>query len=73
MTTSGDLAEKLTAGGPIPQLVIFRKTAGGWLRQTLVGAQSVESVETFLNEGPARDEAEKKSTAEKIAIGTPAG
>jgi thiol-disulfide isomerase/thioredoxin len=59
-----DLAEKLTDGGPIPQLVMFRKTADGWNRQKLVGGQSVESVETFINEGLAHDEAEKKAAGE---------
>ena len=28
-----ELAEKITGGGPIPQLVMFRKTADGWMRQ----------------------------------------
>jgi hypothetical protein len=60
----GDLAQKLTGGGPIPQLVMFRKTAGGWNRQILVGGQSLESVENFISAGLAQDEAEKKFAAE---------
>jgi thiol-disulfide isomerase/thioredoxin len=59
-----DLAQKLTGGGPIPQLVMFRKTADGWKRQKLVGGQSVESVEKFINEGLVEDQTEKKCTAE---------
>jgi thioredoxin-like negative regulator of GroEL len=55
------LAEDLTGGGPIPQLVMFRKTATGWKRQKLVGGQSVETVEKFINDGLAQDEEEKKS------------
>ena len=46
-----DLAEKLTGGGPIPQLVMFRKKGNGWVRKKLVGGQSVEAVEQFIKEG----------------------
>jgi thioredoxin-like negative regulator of GroEL len=60
-----DLAEKLTGGGPIPQLVMFRKTANGWMRRKLVGGQDVETVEQFITEGLAQDEADKKSSTEK--------
>jgi thioredoxin-like negative regulator of GroEL len=56
------LAQELTGGGPIPQLVMFRKTADGWKRQKLIGGQSVETVEQFIKEGLAQDEAEKKVT-----------
>jgi thioredoxin-like negative regulator of GroEL len=56
-----ELAEKLTGGGPIPQLVMYRKTASGWMRQKLVGGQSVETVEQFINEGLSQDKAEKKA------------
>ena len=56
----GELAEKITGGGPIPQLVMFRKTAHGWMRRKLIGGQSVEAVEQFINEGLASDEADKK-------------
>ncbi len=37
------LAGRLMRGGMIPQLVIYRKTAAGWQRQQLTGAQSFES------------------------------
>ena len=46
-----ELAEKLTGGGPIPQLVMFRKKGNGWVRKKLVGGQSVEAVERFIKEG----------------------
>ena len=59
-----ELAEKLTGGGPIPQLVMFRKTSDGWIRKKLVGGQSVETVEQFIAEGLAQDEADKKSSTE---------
>jgi thioredoxin-like negative regulator of GroEL len=54
------LAEEITGGGPIPQLVMFRKTPTGWVRKKLVGGQSVETVEEFINEGLASDAADKK-------------
>ena len=56
-----ELAEKITGGGPIPQLVMFRKTTQGWMRTKLIGSQSVEAVEDFINEGLASNEAEKKA------------
>ena len=56
-----ELANQITGGGPIPQLVMFRKTSKGWVRKKLIGGQSVETVEEFINEGVAMDKAEKKS------------
>jgi thiol-disulfide isomerase/thioredoxin len=60
------LAEKLTGGGPIPQLVMFRKTDNGWMRRKLVGGQSVETVEQFINEGLAKDAGEKQKTSSSV-------
>ncbi len=62
-----ELAEQLTGGGPIPQLVMYRKTANGWVRQKLVGGQTEEDVEKFINEGLASDESEKKAEAAKAS------
>jgi thioredoxin-like negative regulator of GroEL len=59
-----DLAKKLTGGGPIPQLVMFRKTPEGWMRRKLVGGQTVESVEDFIKEGLSLDQAEKSVSGE---------
>ena len=56
-----ELANQLTGGGPIPQLVMFRKTSKGWMRKKLIGGQSVETVEEFIKEGLALDKAEKKA------------
>jgi len=56
----GKLAKKLTGGGPIPQLVMYRRSTKGWKRQKLVGGQSVESVEKFVKEGVAKNKAAKK-------------
>jgi len=55
------LAAKLIGKGPIPQLIMFRKTPDGWRRRKLVGGQEVEKVERFLREGIAQDGAEKTS------------
>jgi thioredoxin-like negative regulator of GroEL len=60
-----ELANEITGGGPIPQLVMFRKTPKGWVRKKLVGGQSVEAVEQFINDGLASDAAEKK-LADKV-------
>lgn len=53
------LAAKLIGKGPIPQLIMFRKTPDGWRRRKLVGGQEVEKVEKFLRDGIAQDVAEK--------------
>jgi len=45
------LAAELTGGGPVPQLVMYRKTPQGWFRRKLVGVQPVETVERFIQEG----------------------
>jgi thioredoxin-like negative regulator of GroEL len=55
-----ELANEITGGGPIPQLVMFRKTSKGWVRKKLIGGQSVEAVEEFINDGLASDAADKK-------------
>jgi len=47
----GTLARKLMSGGSIPQLLIFYRTADGWKRQQLTGAQSVTAVESFIADG----------------------
>ncbi len=69
-----ELANKLTGGGPVPQLVMYRRTADGWRRRKLVGGQSVEAVEKFINEGLALDDdehhAEAKSEAESSSKGS---
>jgi len=66
-----DLAEKLTGGGPIPQLVMFRKTSKGWLRDKLIGGQSVEAVERFIADGLAKDKAGEESAGESEDVNAP--
>jgi thioredoxin-like negative regulator of GroEL len=42
------LAHSLMRGGSIPQLIMFVKTDDGWQRKQMVGAKSVQEVESFL-------------------------
>lgn len=59
------LARKLTGGGPFPQLIMYRMTRRGWARRKLVGGQTVETVEKFINQGIAADEAAEKPSAQE--------
>jgi len=68
-----ELAQKITGGGPVPQLVMFRKTPLGWRRKILVGGQSVENVEKFINDGIAADEADKSDSPEEHTEQTTSG
>lgn len=45
------LARQLMSGGSIPQLVMFRKTEGGWKRSRIIGAQNIGTVERFIQRG----------------------
>ena len=56
-----ELAKELTGGGPVPQLVMYRRSGHGWVRRKLVGGQSVEKVEEFIKEELASDEADHDS------------
>jgi thioredoxin-like negative regulator of GroEL len=55
-----ELGRQLIRGGPIPQLLFFRRTPNGWLRSRLIGGQSVRTVEQFINTGLRRDQATKQ-------------
>ena len=57
-----NLAQKLTGGGPVPQLVMFRKTARGWKRRKLIGGQSAGAVKRFIKEGLALNKGAGKKT-----------
>ncbi|MBN2473899.1 MAG: thioredoxin family protein [Pirellulales bacterium] len=57
------LAKKLIGGGPVPQLIMYRKTASGWRRRGLVGGQSVRTVEKFINEGLVLSQADQDAEA----------
>jgi len=58
-----ELGTQLTAGGPIPQLLMYRKTASGWKVRRIIGAYPVATIEAFINEGVAMDEETKKAEA----------
>jgi hypothetical protein len=47
------VGQNLIGAGPIPQLIMYRKTGTGWLRKKLIGSQSVETVERFIQDGVA--------------------
>jgi thioredoxin-like negative regulator of GroEL len=51
-----ELAKKLMRGGSIPQLIMYRKTADGWKRTSLVGAQNRAKIEAFIEQGLEPDE-----------------
>lgn len=55
------LVRKLIRGGPLPQLVMFRRTPEGWRRSRLIGGQNVGSVEKFIDWGLKRDQATRKT------------
>ncbi len=57
-----DLSNQLIGNGPIPELVMYRKTPRGWMRRVLVGSQSVENVEHFINEGTVADDDAAKAS-----------
>lgn len=56
-----ELGRKLTRGGPIPQLLMFRRTTDGWRLSRLVGGQDSRTVEEFIDRGLNRDEAAKQT------------
>ena len=57
------LGRQLTRGGPIPQLIMYRRTGSGWKRRTLIGGQSVDKVASFIDEGVKLDAQEKEAAA----------
>ncbi|HBO44474.1 MAG TPA: hypothetical protein DD670_11180 [Planctomycetaceae bacterium] len=63
------LGRKLTEGGPIPQLIMFRKTSEGWRRRTLIGGQSEKAVSTFIAEGIRLDQEAKQKEESKDKTG----
>ena len=65
-----ELAQQLTGGGPVPQLVLYRKTDTGWLRRKAVGYRSAEQIEQFVNEELAADESAKLGSIGKTLLPT---
>jgi len=60
-----ELGAELTEGGPIPQIVMYRKTHLGWRLKRLIGGQDVRTVEQFIAEGVKPDEDSKPTAAAK--------
>lgn len=54
-----ELGRLLTKGGPIPQLLMYRKTQMGWRLRRIIGGQTVENADRFIAEGVALDRASK--------------
>jgi len=46
-----ELSQQLMRGSSIPQLIMYRETATGWKRESLVGAQDPAAIESFINRG----------------------
>jgi len=53
-----ELGRALTDGGPIPQLVLYRKSPRGWFRRRLVGGQSPATVEKMIRDALAAQTSE---------------
>jgi len=56
------LGQELTKGGPIPQLIMFRRSGNGWLRRRLIGGQNVNTVVKFIDDGVKLDEEDKQKS-----------
>ena len=56
-----ELAGQLIAGGPIPQLLIFRRDGSAWRLRRLVGGYDVNTVESFIAQGIDPEKAGNKS------------
>jgi thioredoxin-like negative regulator of GroEL len=46
-----ELAGQLTAGGPIPQLLVFRREGSDWRLRRLIGGYDAKTVENFIAQG----------------------
>lgn len=66
------LARKMMQGGSIPQLIMYRQTADGWKKESLVGAQSPGKIEAFLKKGIDAAVAENpKQSPTRLTSGQP--
>jgi thiol-disulfide isomerase/thioredoxin len=75
-----ELGKRLVAGGPIPQLLMYRRTDDGWRLRRLIGGQSTATVEEFINQGielgrkpapPAPAQAEPQPTPQASPVSQP--
>lgn len=62
-----DLAQKLIGNRGVPQLIVFEKIEGKWLKRYMAGYQSVTGVEKFILNAPVVRTADASSdpTTEK--------
>ncbi len=63
-----ELATQMMRGNSIPQLVIYHKTADGWMRQIMVGAKSVAEVERAINQAVEEIRVAKRQATDKIVV-----
>ena len=72
-----ELGRLLTKGGPIPQLLMYRKTKFGWRLRRIIGGQSVDRLDRFIADGVALDKASKayeaslESQSQKSSVAAP--
>ena len=62
-----ELASKLSQAEAIPQLICFNQTESGWESRLLVGAQSSEKVQAFINAGLAQETNHKEAKQTQTA------
>ncbi len=62
------LARKLIGSRGVPQLILFEKSDGKWLRRYLRGVQTEESVQAFLEKSPAIRLAHQEQNGENGTI-----
>ena len=58
-----ELGAELTDGGPIPQIVMYRKTQLGWRLKRLIGGQDVRAIEQFIAQGVEAEKGGKEAAA----------
>jgi thioredoxin-like negative regulator of GroEL len=63
-----ELATQMMRGNSIPQLVIYHKTADGWMRQVMVGAKSAAEVERAINQAVEEIRVAKQQAADKVVV-----
>jgi thioredoxin-like negative regulator of GroEL len=66
-----EVGAQLTGNGPIPQLIMYRKAEDGWRRRRLIGSQTVETVEGFIDQGLKLNTAPKAVQTVPAATGAP--
>jgi thioredoxin-like negative regulator of GroEL len=62
-----ELGAELTDGGPIPQIVMYRKTQLGWRLKRLIGGQDVRAIEQFIAQGVEAEKGGKEAAAKTKA------